>query len=96
MIILLHVLVAAIYGATAWARWPQGDPPPAPRRNAGQILLALALVLHAVAIWRALDMNGQAALIRLYLEKADFHDVQTNVLADGRSGDPLVTVEARA
>lgn len=50
----------------------------------------------AVAIWRALDMNGQAALIRLYLEKADFHDVQTNVLADGRSGDPLITVEARA
>jgi len=50
----------------------------------------------AVAIWRALDMNGQTALIRLYLEKADFHDVRTSVLADGRSGDPLVAVEARA
>jgi SAM-dependent methyltransferase len=50
----------------------------------------------AVAIWRALDMNGQAALIRLYLEKAGFHDVQTHLLADGRSGDPLIAVEGRA
>ena len=50
----------------------------------------------AVAIWRALDMNGQAALIRLYLEKAGFHDVQTHLLADSRSGDPLIAVEGRA
>jgi SAM-dependent methyltransferase len=50
----------------------------------------------AVAIWQALDMNGQAALIRLYLEKAGFHAVRTHVLADGRRGDPLVAVEARA
>lgn len=50
----------------------------------------------AVAIWRALDMNGQAALIRLYLEKAGFHAVRTYVLADGGRGDPLVAVEARA
>lgn len=50
----------------------------------------------AVAIWRALDVNGQAALIRLYLEKAGFHDVRTNVLADGWRSDPLVAVEARA
>jgi SAM-dependent methyltransferase len=50
----------------------------------------------AVAIWRALDMNGQAALIRLYLEKAGFHYVQTHLLADGRSGDPLIAVEGCA
>ncbi|GGB42369.1 methyltransferase type 11 [Sphingomonas metalli] len=50
----------------------------------------------AVAIWRALDMNGQAALIRLYLEKAGFQDVQAHLLADGRSGDPLIAVEARS
>ena len=49
----------------------------------------------AVAIWRALDMNGQAALIRFYLEKAGFDDVQTHVLADGRRSDPLIAVEAR-
>ncbi len=54
MIILLHVLVAAIYAATAWARWPRGDAPPPPRRNAGRILLPLALLLHAVAIWHAI------------------------------------------
>ncbi|PCD03839.1 methyltransferase type 11 [Sphingomonas spermidinifaciens] len=50
----------------------------------------------AVAIWRALDMSGQAALIRLYLEKAGFQDVQGHLLADGRSGDPLIAVEARS
>jgi ABC-type uncharacterized transport system permease subunit len=54
VIILLHVLVAAIYAATAWARWPRGDAPAAPRRNAGQVLLALALVLHGVAIYHAI------------------------------------------
>jgi ABC-type uncharacterized transport system permease subunit len=54
VIILLHVLVAAIYAATAWARWPRGDAPAAPRRNAGQVLLALALVLHGIAIYHAI------------------------------------------
>ena len=54
MIILLHVLVAAIYAATAWLRWPRDAAIAAPRRNAGQILLALALVLHAIAIYRAI------------------------------------------
>ena len=54
MIILLHVLVAAIYAATAWVRWPRGGETAARRRRAGQILLALALLLHAVAIWRAI------------------------------------------
>jgi ABC-type uncharacterized transport system permease subunit len=53
VIILLHVLVAAIYAATAWARWPRGERP-APRRNAAQALLALALILHAVAIGQAI------------------------------------------
>lgn len=50
----------------------------------------------AVAVWRALDMADQASLIRLYLDKAGFRDVAVMVLADGRSGDPLVAVEARA
>lgn len=54
MVILLHVLVAAIYAATAWARWPRGDAAPAPRRQTGHLLLALALLLHAVAIWHAI------------------------------------------
>lgn len=56
MIILLHVLVAALYGTAAWARWPPRSDAPAssPRRVAGQVLLALALLLHAVAIWHAI------------------------------------------
>jgi ABC-type uncharacterized transport system permease subunit len=54
VIILLHVLVAAIYAAAAWARWPRSGTPSATRRNAGQYLLALALVLHAAAIWQAI------------------------------------------
>lgn len=53
MIILLHVLVAAMYAATAWVRWPRNGAQ-APYPTAGQILLALALVLHAAAIWHAI------------------------------------------
>ncbi|SFP57426.1 class I SAM-dependent methyltransferase [Sphingomonas rubra] len=49
----------------------------------------------AVAIWRALDMEGQAALIRRYLDAAGFHDVAATLLADGCAGDPLVAVTAR-
>ena len=50
----------------------------------------------AVAIWRALDTNGHAALVRRYAEQAGFAAVETRVLADGRRSDPLVAVIARA
>ena len=50
----------------------------------------------AVAIWRALDTSGHAALVRLYCDRAGFIDVRVDLLADGRSGDPLVAVTARA
>lgn len=50
----------------------------------------------AVAIWRALDTNGHAALIRLYLERAGFAEIAIDVLADGRTSDPLVAVTGRA
>lgn len=50
----------------------------------------------AVAIWRALDMRGHAALIGLYLERSGFVGVKTRVLADGSRGDPLVAVIACA
>jgi len=50
----------------------------------------------AVAIWRALDTNGHAALVKLYLERSGFADVQVNMLADGRTSDPLVAVTGRA
>ena len=50
----------------------------------------------AVAIWRALDLPGHAALVRLYLERAGYASVDATVLADGRRGDPLVAVTGRA
>ncbi len=50
----------------------------------------------AVAIWRALDTNGHAALVRLYLERAGFSAVEIAVLAEGRRSDPLVAVTGQA
>ncbi len=50
----------------------------------------------AVAIWRALDTNGHAALVRLYLERAGFSGVEIEVLADGQRSDPLVAVTGHA
>lgn len=49
----------------------------------------------AVAIWRALDMAGQAKLIAAYLEQAGFASIDTQVLADGARSDPLVVVTGR-
>jgi SAM-dependent methyltransferase len=50
----------------------------------------------AVAIWRALSMEDQALLITNYMNRSGFHDVEAHVLADGSSGDPLVTVTGLA
>ena len=50
----------------------------------------------AVAIWRALDISGHAALVKLYFERAGFADMAVDMLADGRHGDPLVAVTGRA
>ena len=50
----------------------------------------------AVAIWRALDGDSHAALVRLYLERTGFTEVAAEVLADGRGSDPLIAVVARA
>lgn len=46
----------------------------------------------AVAIWRALDTSGQAALVKLYLERAGFTNISADLLSDGVTGDPLVAV----
>ena len=50
----------------------------------------------AVAVWRALDIDGHAALVRLYFERAGFADVTVETLADGARCDPLVAVVGRA
>ncbi len=49
----------------------------------------------AVAIWRALDTKGHAALVKLYLERAGFSQVRVDLLSDGHRGDPLVAVTGR-
>lgn len=49
----------------------------------------------AVAVWRALDADGHAALVRLYLERAGFAEVEVLVLSDGRDGDPLLVALGR-
>ena len=50
----------------------------------------------AVAIWRALDASGHAALVSLYLERAGFDDVRVDLLRDGAASDPLTAVTGRA
>ena len=37
----------------------------------------------AVTIWRSLDDHGLLALVRLYLQRAGFHDISAEVLRDG-------------
>ncbi len=49
----------------------------------------------AVAIWRSLDAHGHAALVRLYLQRAGFHDISADVLRDGSGSDPLIAVTGR-
>jgi len=50
----------------------------------------------AVAVWRALDAKGHAALVTLYLERAGFDGLSVEVLADGRRSDPLTVVIGHA
>ncbi len=49
----------------------------------------------AVRIWRSLDLAGQAELVRHYMARSGFDTAETEVLADGGGGDPLVVVTGR-
>jgi SAM-dependent methyltransferase len=67
-------------------------------RPGGRVLVAYSnrcFPTKAIAAWRRLDMSGQAALIRAYLDTAGLIDIAADALADGRSSDPLVMVEGR-
>lgn len=67
-------------------------------RPGGQAIVSFSnrcFPTKAVAVWRALDTDGHAALVKLYLDRAGFTDISTDVLADGRRGDPLVAVTGR-
>ena len=52
----------------------------------------------AVAIWRALDDRGHAALVERYLDRAGFAAIETRVLAEYVEdvSDPMLAVIARA
>ena len=50
----------------------------------------------AVAIWRSLDDSGHAVLVRLYLQRAGFADISTDVLRDGSGSDPLVAITGKS
>ncbi len=49
----------------------------------------------AVAIWRSLDARGHSDLVRLYLERAGFRDINIMVLRDGSESDPLIAITGR-
>ncbi len=49
-----------------------------------------------VAIWHSLDTARHAALVRLYVERAGFGSITVEMLADGRTGDPLIALVGRA
>ena len=49
----------------------------------------------AVAIWRALDADGHAQLVSLYLREAGFHAVEVAPLVPAGGGDPLTVVVGR-
>jgi hypothetical protein len=46
----------------------------------------------AVAIWRALDGAAHAQLVASYLHGAGFANIQSRVLCDGRTGDPMTVI----
>ena len=50
----------------------------------------------AVAVWRSLEMKGQASLIEHYFAHSGFGEIEVLMLADGAHGDPLIAVVGRA
>ena len=65
-------------------------------RPGGRVLVSYAnrcFPTKAVLVWHRLDMAGRAALVRSYLDRAGLTGTTAAVLADGRSGDPLVMIE---
>lgn len=49
----------------------------------------------AVAVWRALDAQGHANLVALYLREAGFETIEVHPLLTARGGDPLTVVLGR-
>ncbi len=49
----------------------------------------------AVQVWQALDNEGHARLVELYLRRAGFTDVGIESLVEGFASDPLIVVVGR-
>ena len=50
----------------------------------------------AVEIWRKLSDHGHNNLVRWYLERAGFTEIESFVPSDGSQGDPMIVVSGRA
>jgi len=50
----------------------------------------------AVEIWRKLSDHGHNNLVRWYLERAGFAEIESFVPSDGSQGDPMLVVSGRA
>jgi SAM-dependent methyltransferase len=49
----------------------------------------------AVAVWQALNDVAHMQLVAHYMQHAGFAEITTNVLCDGRAGDPMMAVVGR-
>lgn len=50
----------------------------------------------AVEIWRKLSDHGHNNLVRWYLERAGFTEIESFVPSDGSQGDPMIVVSGKA
>ncbi len=50
----------------------------------------------AVEIWRRLSDHGHNNLVRWYLERAGFSEIESFVPSDGSKGDPMIVVSGKA
>jgi hypothetical protein len=67
-------------------------------RADGQVVISFSnrcFPTKAVTVWRALDADGHARLVSLYLRRAGFAEVTVHRLVDGRRSDPLTAVVGR-
>jgi SAM-dependent methyltransferase len=67
-------------------------------KSGGKVVIAFSnrcFPTKAVMIWRMLDPDRHAELVRRYLDQAGFTDVGASRLRDGGASDPLTVVTGR-
>lgn len=68
-------------------------------RPGGQFLVSFSnrcFWTKAVEIWRRLSDHGHNNLVRWYLERAGFSEIESFVPSDGSQGDPMIVVRGKA